>query len=558
MPIDQGSFRFAITAAFLLLVAPLAVADDHASSEQQATGVVYHDRNDDQTRQPDEPGIPNVKVSNGLDVVTTDEAGRYTLPVDDETILFVVKPRDWMTPVNELNLPRFFYIHKPHGSPDDGFLYPGSEPTGDLPDFVDFPLVERAEDESFKVIMIGDPQPYDLEQVRFYHDDVIAELQGTDAAFAVALGDLVGDDLDLFEPYNQVNATVGIPFYNVLGNHDLNFLSPNDEHDDETFEATFGPADYAFEVADVSFVLLDNVRYLGHAGYRDDGFPITNNYKGGLTDRQLRWLRNYVATVPTDHRIVLLMHIPLISPSSSIHTTPQIREVLDILGDHPYTLSFSGHTHVNEHHFAGPELGYDHPGGHHHHNVVTASGSWYRGPLDERGLPETRMRDGAPNGYAVVTFNGGDDYRIRFKAAGRPDTDQLHIHLPAEVTAHRVGRTEVVVNVYNGTERSVTEMRILGHHDDQAWILMMQTTSTDPAYVAYKAQADVLAEASGRRTLPNPWVTIHLWKAPLPADLPPGQHTLEVRTTDLFGQTDTARLTLTVLPAPRIETPDYE
>jgi flavoprotein len=37
-------------------------------------------------------GIAGVLVSNGRHVVKTDAAGRYTLPIDEESIIFVIKP----------------------------------------------------------------------------------------------------------------------------------------------------------------------------------------------------------------------------------------------------------------------------------------------------------------------------------------------------------------------------------------------------------------------------------------------------------------------------------
>ena len=68
---------------------------------QEATGIVYHDLNGNGTLDEGEPGLPGVSVSNQREIVETDEAGRWVLPVDDDTIFFVIKPRDWMTPVNK-------------------------------------------------------------------------------------------------------------------------------------------------------------------------------------------------------------------------------------------------------------------------------------------------------------------------------------------------------------------------------------------------------------------------------------------------------------------------
>ena len=38
----------------------------------------------------------------------------------------------WRTPLSEHNLPRFYYVHKPHGSPT--LKHPGVAPTGPWPE----------------------------------------------------------------------------------------------------------------------------------------------------------------------------------------------------------------------------------------------------------------------------------------------------------------------------------------------------------------------------------------------------------------------------------------
>ncbi len=77
-------------------------------------------------------GISGVMVSNGRDVALTDADGRYTLPVTDETVLFVIKPSGYMTPVDPVTmLPRFYAIHQPAGSPSAlGLTFEGIAPTG--------------------------------------------------------------------------------------------------------------------------------------------------------------------------------------------------------------------------------------------------------------------------------------------------------------------------------------------------------------------------------------------------------------------------------------------
>jgi hypothetical protein len=183
--------------------------------------VVFSDRNGNGRRDLLERGLPGVAVSNGRDVVRTDWRGRYQLPIADDTTLFVVKPRGWSPPTDENGLPRFHYAHKPQGSPAE-LRFAGVGPTGPLPGSVDFPLRRRREPDAFRAVILGDPQPYDRAELDFLARDVVQELIGTDASFGLSLGDLVGDDLSLFEPLNGVVGAIGIPWYNVHGNHDMN------------------------------------------------------------------------------------------------------------------------------------------------------------------------------------------------------------------------------------------------------------------------------------------------------------------------------------------------
>jgi len=508
---------------------------------ETARGTVFNDMNGNGSRDSHEPGISGMQVSNGLEVVTTDKQGRYELPVDDDEIIFVIKPRDWATPLDELNMPRqFYYIHKPKGSPDEDFIFKGVEPTGPLPEAINFPLRKSPEQDKFKVLLIGDPQPYSQEHLDWYARDIIAEVAGIDCAFAIALGDLVGDDLSLFDPLNEVQSTIGIPIYNVYGNHDMNFMSPDEEHADETFERVYGPPNYAFQYADVHFILLDNVLWKGFYGKEPSGFPKNGNYEGNFSDKQLKFVENYVKTVPEEERIVVCTHIPLPNWEGRQHSTPQFPRLLEILSKHPYTMSFSGHTHINRHFFSGSEDGYTPKAGtdHHHHNVGTASGSWYRGPLDETGIPCTTMRDGSPNGYVLATFDG-TGYKLRFKAARMPAGHQMNIIAPEVVDADE--SAEILVNVFNGSDKSTTRMRIA----TSDWITMDQCERNCPCYeVLYKR--DVANRTEGRKTLPGPVKTPHLWTANLPSGLPEGVHVLEVETTDMFGQQDTGKTLLRV------------
>lgn len=146
----------------LVLVSPLALqnaagAEGPAAYTGTATGVVFDDLDQDNEHDEGEPGVPDVSVSNGREVVRTDAAGRYSVGVTDETILFITKPSGYMVPVDDVQLPQFYYVHYPNGTPLD-LRYGGIEPTGPLPESVDFPLRARAESDQFEALVFADPQ----------------------------------------------------------------------------------------------------------------------------------------------------------------------------------------------------------------------------------------------------------------------------------------------------------------------------------------------------------------------------------------------------------------
>ena len=484
---------------------------------EEATGVVYHDENGNGRRDDGEPGLPDIAVSNQREVVETDAEGRWTLPCDDDTIFFVIKPRGWAPPVNEHQLPQFYYIHKPQGSPPN-FRYPGVAPTGPLPESIDFPLQPAEEPDVFKAIFFGDPQPTSLEQIDYIAHDVIAELIGTDAKFGVTLGDILFDKLDLFEPSNANVALIGIPWYNVVGNHDINFDSPTDENSDETFHRHFGPNYYSFDYGAVHFIVLDDVEWSHQQANGKRG------YIGGLDDDQLTFVKNDLARVPEEKLVMLMMHIPLTGVENRT-------ELYRLIEKRPHTLSISGHTHWHAHQYITQADGWQGAEPHHHIVNVTVSGTWWKGEKDELGIPHATMRDGAPNGYSIITFDG-TNHTLDFKAARQPADYQMSIFAPSEITSGKSGETEVYVNVFNGSEKSKVSLKI---GESGKPISLKQVYEEDPYYVAVRKR-EMEARPESKRHLNAPTRSAHLWKGKLPANLEPGHHAIVIEATDAYGR----------------------
>jgi hypothetical protein len=507
-------YSFYYLAIILSLISSLLFAGT------QVKGIVFHDQNRNLKIDAGESGIPGVLVSNQTEVVQTDEKGRYTLPVTERSIIFVIKPAEYDLPVNSRNLPQFYYLHFPKGSPS--LKYKGIEPTGSLPASVNFPLYPATTGDNFEVLVFGDPQPASNEEIEYIRDDVIAELSGTSAAFGITLGDIVFDDLSLYDYYLDINSQIGIPFYHVPGNHDENYDVPGDNLAMETFKRYFGPNYYAFQYGRTHFIVLDDVEYFGQKDNKSGG------YQGKIGEKQLQWLNNYLPYVPEGDLIVLTMHIPF---STVEGEDPSIKVVdrerlFSLLQDRRHLLALAGHMHTTEHSFLREDQGWNGSAVFQQITCGAVCGSWWQGPKDLRGIPIADQRDGVPNGYHFFTFQG-NSWKERFKAAQGPADYQLRISQPiGRVKQITLAENPLLVNVFDGNEKCLVECRI----DNGAVLPMSRVIRIDPFFERIY-QEHFKAFYSWIKPMPS----THLWTAPLPADLSQGIHKVTVTTKNQYG-----------------------
>jgi hypothetical protein len=527
---------FAAVAMALALVGTLATGC--AFAQQQATGVVYHDANENAVRDAGEEGLTGIRVSNGRDVALTDTEGRYRLEVDNDDVIFVIKPRNWMTATDENNTPRFYYVHKPEGSPD--LHYPGVEPTGDLPDSVDFPLYPQEEPEQFKALFFGDPQPRNEWETDFVVNDVLDPIAaaGTDAAMSFALGDIVNDPLHLLDDVSDAWGVMPTNNYFVLGNHDMNYDALSDEYADETWERVFGPATYSLDYGPVHFIVIDDV--IWHPGDEEpdsyNAWKKQGHYTSGISDEDLEFLRNDLALVPKDALVVYMFHIPLLNPTSERHRLQNYEEFMSLFEGRENVLGFSGHTHTQYSGYANPPQEGEVEVGHLHVTATTACGAWWAGEVDEYGFPVSPCRDNVPNGHLEVSFDEAD-FSMQFVPARRPRSHQMIVWAP-QVVAADTDRIPVYANVFLGNKRSTVEMRV----EDGEWVTMEHVPEPQKEHVEMlvadrKAMLEGVGRANQAEQVLVPGESAHLWFADAALDLDPGYHTIEVRSTDMFGQT---------------------
>lgn len=522
------------TSTFLLFICLSLGSISYA--QERVTGIVYDDANKNGKRDRQETVLENIAVSNGYDVVLTNHKGEYTLPVGDDNIIFVVKPTGYTFPLDSNNLHQFYYIHKPLGSPQD-LKYAGSAPTGKLPKSLDFPLYRQEESNTFQALVFGDPQAYNMEEIAYFKKGIIDDIQATEGiSFGISLGDLVGDDLDLHPPYQRAVAELGLPWFNVMGNHDMNFDVKADSLSDETYERYFGPTNFSFNYGHVHFIILDNIMY---------PHPVTGkSYWGGFREDQLKFVENNLKFVPKDKLIVIAYHIPLfLNDKETKHFRPDDRQrLMDLLAPFPHTVSMSAHTHFQTQVFIDQADGWKRDTPHHEYNVGTTSGDWYSGTTNEQGVPHSTMRDGTPRGYAVLKVDN-NQYSFDYRVAGESPTYQIKLIGAEKLRAKYAARHTMYANFFMGAKGDEVQYRI----DGADWKDMTYVEEADPDYHYQLLKYDqTTTEIRDGRRPSEPVKSTHLWKVKYPR-LGVGTHTFEVRAKDMYGQEHQASKTIVVV-----------
>ncbi len=514
----------------MLLEGITAGSSENPGQALTVGGIVFHDV--DKSGVFDyEVDIPleGVAVSNGREVVYSGSDGSYNLPLRDPSVIFVIKPGNWMVPTCDMNLPRFYYLYNTEELSGDSFE--GLPPSGSLPSSLDFPLYPSDEPDTFQVLVFGDTQPRDDREIHYIAHDVVTELIGSDAAFGVTLGDVVFDDLDLYDHINRTVATIGIPWSNVLGNHDIDFTADDDHNARGVFYRTFGPSYYSFSYGSAHFILLDNIRWITEGSER--------YYRTGLGEDQMIFLRNELTRVGRDTPVFIMTHIPWYGPGGGFYWQyeEEKNELLGLLAKYPNTVSLVSHHHKHYHLFLDSEHGFPGEEPHHMISVGSVCGAWWTGAPDEYGIPHAMMSDGTPTSYTKLHIDG-NDWKLGWKAARRPDDFQMHIHAPDEVPVDLLGQTNVTVNIFNALPDAKVRMRIAGEDD---WIQMQMVRKDDPIRVAALEWERNLEETAWR-PLSGLRHYGHVWEALLPDDLQPGVHVIHVEGNDKWWNYSGSRI----------------
>jgi hypothetical protein len=435
-------------------------------------------------------GLGGITVTDGLTVADTAPDGSYELMSSSEQpYVFLSLPSGYRIPPNQAGTARF-YEPIDRGAGDD------------LTVSFELQRLEHS-DERHAFLALADIQTQDMDEVGWFHRQTVPDVRQTVAdlgvaTFGLACGDIMYDHLELFPEYERGVTAMGIPCFQVVGNHDMDHSSSTDHGSTVTFSRHFGPPYYSFNRGAVHYVVLDDVFWYGSA------------YLGYLTHGQLKWLEQDLQRVEPGSPVVVAVHIPVLggrhvrlgntNPEPRISVTN--REALYRLLEPFQAHIVSGHTHECEHVFE-----------HGVHEQVNGAvcGAWWSGPI---------CGDGTPSGYSVYEVNG-QDISWRYKSTGHTMNHQIRAY---PTGADPKAPDEIVANVWNWDP----EWTVVWYEGGERKGPMSRRVGHDPLSVELHSGPDL----PPRRPWVDPYTVEHLFYAPVPQNV---RHVV-VEATDRFGR----------------------
>jgi hypothetical protein len=367
-----------------------------------------------------------------------------------------------------------------------------------------------APETDFTLICIGDPQVASAAEISRFKTETVSDLKTFLAArpgpcYALVLGDVVNDHLELLSSMRTVMGALPVPYFTTIGNHDHDrAVTGNDAAAGRPFEAVFGPLNYSFNRGDVHFVCLDNVIHRG-----------PNDYTAGFTDARIEWLRQDLSHVPKSRMLIVYYHIPLRNTSSYANRAAMLNLLKGFAGVH----LMAGHTHYSENFPVTDTLStYEHIHG-------AACGAWWKSTVNV---------DGAPNGYAVYDVKGARLSNWLYKSTGYPADFQIRLHRGDTsfggsngYFGYGKGANDIIANIWNADSGWTVEVYEDGRY---AGVMTRLPTVVDAFAAGYhvgvlgRVAANYGATGSGA----NKHAYCHTLRDPAAA-------VIEVRATDCFG-----------------------
>jgi hypothetical protein len=435
--------------------------------------------------------LAKVAVTDGNNIIRTDAQGKYRLEATrDAMFVYITVPSGYEIPA-ENNMAVFYK----RIIPVKGVFV------------ADFVLRKSDQDDNrHYAIVWADPQINNQEEADQLLSTAVpdtrlfaAELKKKGPVVGIAAGDLSWDAAPIIPAYKKAIQETGIPFFQVLGNHDMDINVRSDEQSDSTFRKSMGPSWYSFNRGKAHYIVLDNVFYYS------DGY----NYMGYITEQQFRWLEQDLSTVQKESLVFVSMHI-----SAYTNEKTRIKAAADNPGDitvnrrflydllKPYKAHLlTGHTHYNEN--------IEHENIYEHIHAAVC-GTWWIAPL---------CGDGTPRGYGVYEING-DSLTWHYKTIGKSSNYQMRVYNKGSYPERPL---DVAVNVWNWD----ASWKVNWYEDNAPRGEMKRETALDAAVITALTGPDRPAKYPWAR----PLLTDHIFFAT------PSVHakSVTIEVTDRFG-----------------------
>ena len=361
--------------------------------------------------------LANIPVTDGNTIVSTNAKGAYTIASSNEAMfVYITIPAGYEIPAKD-NMAFFYKEIKPVNA-----IFKA-----------DFVLSKLKQDDTrHYAIVWADPQINNKEEAEMLLATAVPDtkeltkrLSATGPVHGIAAGDLSWDAPLIIPAYKKAISETGIPFYQVLGNHDMDINVRTDEQSDSTFKKNMGPSWYSFNRGRAHYVVLDNVFYYSQ-GY---------NYMGYITEKQFRWLQQDLQKVAPGSLVFVSMHISAYTEEKRRQNAREdnlgaitvnrkyLYELLKPFKAHILT----GHTHYNENRTEA---------GVYEHIHAAVCGTWWISKL---------CGDGTPRGYGVYEING-DSLSWYYKSIGYDQNYQMRVYQRG-VYKNKPG--DIAVNVWN-------------------------------------------------------------------------------------------------------------
>lgn len=421
-------------------------------------------------------GIMGVVVSDGYSVVVTDKKGRFEItPNERARAVFISTPAGHEF-IHTNGITRQYRLLKNINTRKE----------------INFALQPLGKDDNeHQFVIWADPQVKNKADVKKMMEqsvpDVLKFVNATEAGtllHGITVGDIVWDSPELYPDYDLAVKDMGIPFFQCLGNHDMDLNHGGDENSDVTFHQNYGPTYYSFNRGQLHYVVMDNVRYLGK----------DKEYDGYVQQNQLDWLQKDLSFVPKDKLIILCLHIP-------VNTGTKNNEALYALLDDRKVHIMSGHTHRNANDIR--ENIYE-------HNHGTVCGAWWTGPI---------CGDGTPCGYSVYKVKD-DELSWHYQSTGETADHQFSVYTN-DLTDNQ---KQLMINIWNYDPGWKTTYWIDGVQAGE----LEQFEGFDPHALKTLAGPNL----PNPRGFADPIRTTHLFKAIIPATA----GLVKIEATDPFGK----------------------